>query len=114
MITVRDLLIDKARKGGYGFAIERIMQDSRVKNANRQDFRDCLRDAVIDYATEQISVARDYDYIESVKKDTCANVKKQLEAFQQFDNDWELSLLLEDMYSEKVLKSLRKEGVSNE
>lgn len=110
MITVKDLIIDKARKGGYGFAIDRIMQDYRVKHAYRFNFRDCLRDAVIDYATEQISVARDYDYIEAEVKATCENVKKQLKAFEAFDNDWELACVLDELNYQKALKALRKEG----
>nr|CDL65617.1 unnamed protein product [uncultured bacterium] len=51
-MTTKDLVIDKARKGGYGFAIDRIMWDYRVKHAYRFNFRECLRDAVIDYAKE--------------------------------------------------------------
>ena len=109
-MTTKDLVIDKARKGGYGFAIDRIMWDYRVKHAYRFNFRDCLRDAVIDYATEQISVARDYSYREDVVNDTLDNLQKQLEAFQRFDNDWEVACLLDEMLFQKRMKAMRKKG----
>lgn len=113
-MTTKDLVIDKARKGGYGFAIDRIMWDSRVKHAYRFNFRDCLRDAVIDYAKEQLSVAQYYGYREDVVNATLDNLQKQLEAFQQFDNDWELACLLDEILFQKQMKAMRKEGVANE
>lgn len=109
-MTTKDLVIDKARKGGYGFAIDRIMWDYRVKHAYRFNFRECLRDAVIDYAKEQLAVAKYYGYREDVVNDTLDNLQKQLEAFQRFDNDWEVACLLDEMGFEKALKAMRKEG----
>lgn len=110
MITVKDLIIDKARNGGYGFAIERIMRDSRVKHAYRFNFRDCLRNALIDYAVEQMKVAQYYGYTEEIVNATLDNVQKQLEAFQRFNDDWELACLLDELSYQKALKAMRKEG----
>lgn len=49
-MTMKDMIIDKARNGGYGFNNEYILLDNAVKHAYRFNFRECVRDAVIRYA----------------------------------------------------------------
>lgn len=114
MITMKDLIIDKAHTGGYGFTIERIMQDYRVKNAHSFNFRDCVRDALIDYATEQLKVAQYCGYSKEIVDFTLDKLQKQFEAFETFDNDWELACLLDELNFQKAMNAMRKEGVENE
>lgn len=110
---VKDIIISQAKNGEYGFAIDRIMRDYRVKHAYRFNYLDCLREALIDYFIEQIAVAKYYGYCDEVVIATLDNLEKQANAFQRFENDWNVACLLDDIYSDKVLNSFRKEGVIN-
>lgn len=108
------MLIEKVRNGGYGFATERIVCDYRVKHAYTYNFRDCLRDAVIDYAKEQLIVIKDCGYIDEVVNESIDNLQKQLHAYQSFDNDWNFAEEYDEIILRQKLKELAKEGVENE
>lgn len=108
------MLIEKVRSGGYGFATERIVCDYRVKHAYIHNFRDCLRDAVIDYAKEQLIVIKDCGYIDEIVNASIDNLQKQLEAYKCFDDDWNFANEYDEIIFRQKLKELAKEGVDNE
>lgn len=92
---MRDLIIEKAKEGGYGFNTDYVLKDWKVKNANRENYKDCIREAIINYAEWQLNIAKNYDYDEEVIKGLCRNVEKQLTAYENFRNDWNIALLLD-------------------
>lgn len=110
----KDLIIQKAKNGGYGFAIDRIMRDYRVQHAYRFNYLDCLRSALIDYFIEQLAVVKYYGYNKEVVDATLTNLEKQANAFQRFENDWNIACLLDEILFQKQMKAMRKEGVANE
>lgn len=104
---VKDIIISQAKNGEYGFAIDRIMRDYRVKHAYRFNYLDCLRSALIDYMVEQLKVAKYYGYNSEIQNATIDNLFRQVEAFRRFENDWELACEIDEMLFQKAM---RKEG----
>lgn len=100
-MTMKQMIVDKAKSGGYGFSYDYVLDDYKVKHSNINTFIDCVRDAVINYCEWQLGVVKYYDYKDTLIQGVLVNIKKQMNAYEAMKSDWDLALLLEEMEVKK-------------
>lgn len=98
-MTMKKLLMEKAKQGGYGFNQDYILENYHVKQATTPDeYFEKIRDAVISYSRWQLDIVKgNYGYVQQVKDDLCKNIDKQLRAFDFFDQDWQVACEIEGL-----------------
>lgn len=108
--TIREL-VERAKKGKYGFNSEYVLQDNRVRNSFGDLFLDNIRNAVIDYADWQLDIIKNYGnvYGDKVCGEVCVNIQKQFNALKQFEEDWQNAKFQELLNEYSLNKKLKNE-----
>lgn len=101
-------LIKAVKNGDFRFNKEYILEDRRVKNSFGENFINAIRDAVIDYASWQLMVIKNYSHIygENAVKGVCENIEREFNSFNDFKKEWEKIELLEN--HERILNEIKQ------
>lgn len=112
-MTLKRIIVEKAKSGGYRFNSEYVLGNYHVKQAIGVDaFHDAIREAVISYARWQLDIIKGgYGYVDRVKEGLISNVREQLLAYDAFDQDWQVACELEQL---EEIEALGKGEIVNE
>lgn len=101
-------LIKAVKNGDFHFNKEYILEDRRVKLTFGEDFINGLRDAVMNYASWQLMVIKNYSHIygEKAVRGVCDNIQRQFDSFDEFKKEWEMIELLEN--HERILNDIKQ------
>lgn len=109
--TIKEL-VERAKKGKYGFNSDYVLKDNRVMSSYGDLFIDNIRKAVIDYAEWQLDIIKNYGrvYGDKVCGEVCNNIQKQFTALKQFEEDWNNAKFKELLDQYSVDRKLKNEA----